>query len=1108
MALKEVKHYKSKSLPTHPVPDAILYIKGDGDTEVSTYITDINGIPYPLKDDQGSTGIQTITNTDGTISVLGGENKVLNLSSTIKNIINSALQSGDNISELINDAGYLTSVDLLPYELLSNKQNSLLHDGTGDKYPTVDAINAEVEIINDVLDQKLNIVDYNEYFQGKYSSLSALQTAKPTGKDGDYAIVDIGAGEDAKTYLWDSEDGWVEGGSSGAATTDALPEGSTNLYFQAARVLATVLNGISFAVGTPVTSADNILVGFGKIQKQISDLITAVANIFQPNQLISSVAPTRAGNTFTFPAEGYEALINKTQRTNPSSFITTIATATPDYKRIDLIWFKEDNTLQKVVGTESLTVAVRPDIPVGQVGVPVSFINVFGDVVEDPTPIINAISIQNSQGDEQFTVSENGYMRFRNVTFNSASKEISIDALTPFTAFVDSVNGSDIMGQLENKDKPFKTDLGAYNALPADDGSEWTLLYIDSGVTRSMSRIPNRNLIIKCLGSGTFNWNISSATIFQGSTKSLTIDVKKANITYTNTAASIFCDNTNTISISCNAFTTNADVTGGISGWFRGNLTLSASTFTTTADINMFGCDGIVNISHFRTSAPVGGSLVDNGVNSLLTLNIDRITKLNNVTLVLVSGNSGPIIRLNISSISGSGLVRFKASGGKTMDINMTNFTYDSTISVDIMGDNAGGLTTVRGTSSFSKVLTVASGGGIKNIVFDNFIGRVSSLPNSNANTYTFNNSTIEIASTFISGTGINSTSFNGSNSILSDSPNSLFSGITTPSTFSIKGTLKTNFLSYGANVTSVDRGLTFKEKQNEVIVRSKIDIINKVLSSSIKYIIDSNLILLTGEYIEVPYGGLDLGGYGFDTSSISKNVSGQSIFISPVGNSGNFVSKDISYYPGVGSVFNITDATGGHAIELNDVNLQGVSGSSIGILNGYRQFTGTTLGFYNLSDGLTLEGNWSGFKLTNTNIIGFASTGTLFKKGTATLFSNRFYIDLNLQIATGSKICDFTPSNFTNDKSLQVVNCYTKVNGIIDDATTVVTFPNITPYDAKSYFVNNIGIKNSNNMPYGISTANMLSYADDSAAAAGGIVQVGETYIESSTGYFKVRNT
>lgn len=64
----------------------------------------------------------------------------------------------------------------------------------------------------------------------------------------------------------------------GETTTDALAEGSTNLYFQTARVLATVLTGLSFATGGAIVSTDTVIQAFGKIQKQINDL----ASVFVP----------------------------------------------------------------------------------------------------------------------------------------------------------------------------------------------------------------------------------------------------------------------------------------------------------------------------------------------------------------------------------------------------------------------------------------------------------------------------------------------------------------------------------------------------------------------------------------------------------------------------------------------------------------------------------------------------------------------------------------------------------------------------------------------------------------------------------------------------------
>lgn len=76
-----------------------------------------------------------------------------------------------------------------------------------------------------------------------------------------------------------------------SSTTTDLTEG-TNLYFTASRVLTTLLTGISFVTGTAVVSTDTILVGFGKLQKQINDIIanaafTNIDNNFSTNQTIN-----------------------------------------------------------------------------------------------------------------------------------------------------------------------------------------------------------------------------------------------------------------------------------------------------------------------------------------------------------------------------------------------------------------------------------------------------------------------------------------------------------------------------------------------------------------------------------------------------------------------------------------------------------------------------------------------------------------------------------------------------------------------------------------------------------------------------------------------------
>jgi len=108
------------------------------------------------------------------------------------------------------------------------------------------------------LDLKLDASAYNQYFKGKHLTSSALIAAHPTSIDGAYAVVDAGTGVDAEEWIWDAEAGWIVGGATGASTTDALPEGSTNLYFTVARFLANLTyDRVIAALGFTPSTAPN-----------------------------------------------------------------------------------------------------------------------------------------------------------------------------------------------------------------------------------------------------------------------------------------------------------------------------------------------------------------------------------------------------------------------------------------------------------------------------------------------------------------------------------------------------------------------------------------------------------------------------------------------------------------------------------------------------------------------------------------------------------------------------------------------------------------------------------------------------------------------------------
>jgi hypothetical protein len=77
-------------------------------------------------------------------------------------------------------------------------------------------------------------------------------------------------------------------------STDSVTEGSTNLYFTGARVLATVLAGLSVATSPAITATDTVLSGLGKLQAQITAVATTLAANVRGTVLTGFVTTTNA----------------------------------------------------------------------------------------------------------------------------------------------------------------------------------------------------------------------------------------------------------------------------------------------------------------------------------------------------------------------------------------------------------------------------------------------------------------------------------------------------------------------------------------------------------------------------------------------------------------------------------------------------------------------------------------------------------------------------------------------------------------------------------------------------------------------------------------------
>lgn len=93
-------------------PDAIVALKVPNENKFELFVTSRTGVPFPLKLTSTSDAITDIINTDGELNISGNSTVTINISDTLLNTINSALQAGDNISELINNSGYITLLDV------------------------------------------------------------------------------------------------------------------------------------------------------------------------------------------------------------------------------------------------------------------------------------------------------------------------------------------------------------------------------------------------------------------------------------------------------------------------------------------------------------------------------------------------------------------------------------------------------------------------------------------------------------------------------------------------------------------------------------------------------------------------------------------------------------------------------------------------------------------------------------------------------------------------------------------------------------------------------------------------------------------------------------
>ena len=105
-------------------------------------------------------------------------------------------------------------------------------------------------------------------------------------------------------------------------TTDALVEGSTNLYFSENRVRNAVLTGLSLAVSTAVTAADTVLSALGKIQARLNLLGTAANANVQASATDPTPGAVMAVGAFGLGSSSSPGVIGSLGDVDRSTFFT------------------------------------------------------------------------------------------------------------------------------------------------------------------------------------------------------------------------------------------------------------------------------------------------------------------------------------------------------------------------------------------------------------------------------------------------------------------------------------------------------------------------------------------------------------------------------------------------------------------------------------------------------------------------------------------------------------------------------------------------------------------------------------------------------------------
>lgn len=236
----------------------------------------------------------------------------------------------------------------------------------------------------------------------EYANLAAFPVSGESGKI--YVAIDS-----SKQYRWTGS-AYLQITNGLIATSNDVPEGVTNLYFTTARVLATLLTGISFVTGGAIVSTDSVLVAFGKIQKQINDLLATGSRLITTGEItkLSNTSGTNTGDQDLSSYATTSAVNTQVNAVQPGAFDGTFA--------LDKLGGNFYNDLAQ---SGALTLAVGGSAIVGggdcvkitangsAITVPGAWINVGGDSISIVNGAINRITVMKTVSEIWYTVKVN-----------------------------------------------------------------------------------------------------------------------------------------------------------------------------------------------------------------------------------------------------------------------------------------------------------------------------------------------------------------------------------------------------------------------------------------------------------------------------------------------------------------------------------------------------------------------------------------------------------------------------------------------------------------------------------------------------------------------------